>query len=80
MLETSASLERNNKAGDIKEITLTLEEADIARIQEEANHAFALKILKKQLTLNEITEQTFIKSAEDEIGKGDFAKTIKATQ
>ena len=80
VLDTSASLERNNKAKDIKEITLTLEELDIARIQEEADHAFTLKILKKQLTLNEITDQTFIELAEDEIEKGNFSKTIKATQ
>jgi ABC-type nitrate/sulfonate/bicarbonate transport system substrate-binding protein len=80
VLETSASLERNNKAKDIKEITLVLEEADIVRIQEEADHAFSLKILKKQPTLSEITDQTFIKLAEAEIEKGNFVKTIKATQ
>lgn len=80
VLETSSALERNNKAKNVKEITLILEEADIARIQEEANHAFILKILKKQLTLNEITDQAFIKLAEDEIEKGNFSKTIKVTQ
>ena len=74
VMETAGSLERNNKAKNIKEISLVFAKDDFAKIQEEINQAFSLDILKKQTQTNEIINQKFIEQAEDEIKSGNFPK------
>jgi ABC-type nitrate/sulfonate/bicarbonate transport system substrate-binding protein len=80
VMETAASLERNNKANGIKEITLDLGDLDISNMQEEADQAFELGILKKRLDVKSIANQTFIRLAESEIKKGNFSKLVVSSQ
>ena len=76
VMETAGSLERNNKAKNIKEISLVITKEDAAKIQEEINQAFALVILKKQTQVSGITNQTFIEQAESEIESGNFSEAV----
>jgi len=76
VMEVAGSLERNNNAKGIGEISLILGKNDIQNMQEEADQAFSLGVLKKQVRVNEFTNQTFIELAENEIENGDFSQVI----
>ncbi|MEI7777065.1 MAG: ABC transporter substrate-binding protein [bacterium] len=76
VLEKAASLERNNSAKNLSEISLDLNASDIQRIQGEANIGFAVGVLKKQLNVVDIINQSFVQQAEKDISLGNYPKTI----
>ncbi len=74
--DKSVSLERNFNAKTINDISLSLEQSDLSRITEEANAGFEVGILKKQLQINDVVDQSLVNSAQQEIRSGDYLKSV----
>jgi ABC-type nitrate/sulfonate/bicarbonate transport system substrate-binding protein len=77
VMEAAGSLERNNNAEGIKNISLLMEDGDIAKMQTEIDQAFSLGIKKKQTSASDINERSFVKDAEKEIDEGNFSKEVR---
>ncbi len=80
VLEKAASLERNNNAKNLREVSMILAQEDLDRIQDEANKGFTVDVLKKQLKVQDIINLSFVQNAENEIDKGNYPENISIVQ
>jgi len=76
VLAKASALERNNGAKSMSEISLILNQADIDSIQSKADKGFEFNILKKQLSVKDVIDQSFINSAEQDIKSGKYPKLV----
>ena len=75
--DKAVSLERNFNAKAINDISLSLEQSDLDRITTEANTGFGVGVLKKQLQINDIVDQSLVNSAQQEIRSGSYLKAVE---
>lgn len=77
VINQSLMIDRNSKAQSIEQLEFTLTDKDKEHIQAEADKAFALNILKKQMVANDIIDLTFLEEAKKQISQGGYLKDIQ---
>jgi len=80
VINKSLMIDRNSKINNIEQAEFTLTESDRNHIQIEANKAFELAVLKKQVVVNDIIDLTFLEEAEKQIRQGEYLKQIEVRQ